>query len=283
MRLDRPTLVLGIALVAALAACGAPRGGAGYAWDGRRGYDGSGDYGYDPAAPREADAYRARAAQNYPVPGPPGDPWAPYVHEAAARYGVPESWIRAVMRQESGGRLLDSDGTPITSGAGAMGLMQIMPGTWEMLRASEGLGGDPYEPHDNILAGAAYLRAMYDRFGAPGFLAAYNAGPDRVAAYLAGTTGLPDETIGYVAAIGPSIGMPATLGGGGSAYARAYARAPAGTSEVAMAPRADPSDAAYLGGGAVGDDAAYEGGGAVGDDAAYAGGGMSGVEYFGKR
>ena len=60
---------------------------------------------------------------------------------------------------------------------GAMGLMQIMPKTWQELRARYGLGADPYEPRDNILAGAAYLRELHDRFGSPGFLAAYNAGP----------------------------------------------------------------------------------------------------------
>jgi len=61
---------------------------------------------------------------------------------------------------------------------GAMGLMQIMPGTWADLRARYGLGADPYDSHDNILAGTAYIRELYDRYGAPGFLAAYNAGLD---------------------------------------------------------------------------------------------------------
>jgi soluble lytic murein transglycosylase-like protein len=41
---------------------------------------------------------------------------------------------------------------------GAMGLMQIMPKTWTELRARHGLGADPYDPHDNILAGTAYIR-----------------------------------------------------------------------------------------------------------------------------
>ena len=57
--------------------------------------------------------------------------------------------------------------------------MQIMPQTWAELRARYGLGTDPYDPHDNILAGAAYIRELHDRYGAPGFLAAYNAGPGR--------------------------------------------------------------------------------------------------------
>ena len=62
---------------------------------------------------------------------------------------------------------------------GAMGLMQIMPETWAALRSRYGLGADPYDAHDNIMAGAAYLRELHDRYGTPGFLAAYNAGPAR--------------------------------------------------------------------------------------------------------
>ena len=70
-----------------------------------------------------------------------------------------------------------------------MGLMQVMPQTYDTLRAQYGLGDDPYEPRDNILAGAAYIREMYAIYGAPGFLAAYNAGPDRLDAWLAGERG----------------------------------------------------------------------------------------------
>ena len=54
-----------------------------------------------------------------------------------------------------------------------------MPGTWVELSVRYGLGIDPFDPHDSIMAGAAYLREMHDRFGSPGFLAAYNAGPER--------------------------------------------------------------------------------------------------------
>jgi D-alanyl-D-alanine carboxypeptidase len=81
-----------------------------------------------------------------------------------------------------------------------------MPATYEELRAHHRLGDDPYDPHNNVLAGTAYIREMYDRYGAPGFLAAYNAGPDRVDNYLAGRTNLPDETVNYLAAITPNLG-----------------------------------------------------------------------------
>jgi soluble lytic murein transglycosylase-like protein len=60
---------------------------------------------------------------------------------------------------------------------GAIGLMQPMPGNWANLQVRYGLGRDPFDPHDNILAGDAFLREMFDRYGSPGFPAAYNAGP----------------------------------------------------------------------------------------------------------
>jgi membrane-bound lytic murein transglycosylase B len=132
------------------------------------------------------------------------DQWRPYIVEASRRFGMLEQWVRAVMRAESGGHTM-LDGRPITSSAGAMGLMQVMPGTYAAMRLRLGLGGDPYEPRDNIFAGAAYLRDMYDRYGYPGLFAAYNAGPDRFDAYLLQGRTLPDETWGYLAAIGPDV------------------------------------------------------------------------------
>jgi integrase len=56
-----------------------------------------------------------------------------------------------------------------------------------------------YDPHDNILAAAAYLRELHDRYGAPGFLAAYNAGPVRYEEHLTTGRPLPAETRAYVA------------------------------------------------------------------------------------
>ncbi|HET9018381.1 MAG TPA: lytic transglycosylase domain-containing protein [Acetobacteraceae bacterium] len=155
-------------------------------------------------APQEAARYAAQARRDYRAPGPPDDPWGPYITEAAQKYDVPERWIRAVMRQESGGQLY-LDGRLITSGAGAMGLMQVMPETYDELRYRYGLGRDPFDPHDNIMAGAAYMRELYDIYGAPGFLAAYNAGPKRLDDYLTRHKRLPDETRRYVANVGPSV------------------------------------------------------------------------------
>lgn len=135
--------------------------------------------------------------------------WSGHIAEASARFGVPEQWIARVMRAESGGRTM-LNGRPITSRAGAMGLMQLMPGTWREMRALHGLGADPHDPRDNILAGTAYLRRMYDRFGYPGLFAAYNAGPARYSEHLARGRSLPAETIAYVATVGgaPAAGPP---------------------------------------------------------------------------
>ena len=47
-----------------------------------------------------------------------------------------------------------------------------MPATWAELRERYYLGNDPYDPHDNILAGTAYLRELLDRYGSPGVFAA---------------------------------------------------------------------------------------------------------------
>lgn len=125
------------------------------------------------------------------------DCWAAEIGEASARFGIPEDWIRRVMKAESDGRT-ELAGAPIVSRAGAMGLMQLMPGTWLEMRAANGLGANPFDPRDNIIAGTAYLRAMYDRFGYPGLFAAYNAGPRRYADHLATGSSLPSETMNYL-------------------------------------------------------------------------------------
>ena len=260
----RTTLLL--LLISAGAGCG---GGGQHAggFDGRRGYGGSGDYGYDLAASRaEARGYRARAARDYPAPGSADDPWGPYIRRAAARHQVPERWVREVMRQESGGRQHQADGTLTTSSAGAMGLMQVMPGTYHELRQRYGLGDDPYLPEDNILAGAAYIREMYDRFGSPAFLAAYNAGPARLSAHLAGDAVLADETVNYLANVAPRLGT--AFATDAPWHGRKADRAPEenrayagggrfGQDEPAsdQAAMADPADRAFDGGGLVTADA----------------------------
>jgi len=137
--------------------------------------------------------------------------WDDHIAEAARRFAIPESWIRAVIKAESGG-LTAIDGRPITSRTGAMGLMQLMPETWSEMRALLALGDNPYDPGDNILAGAAYLRAMADRFGYPDLFAAYNAGPDRFEEFLRHGTPLPAETRAYLTAVTATLAArPASL------------------------------------------------------------------------
>lgn len=130
------------------------------------------------------------------------DPWAAQIAEAAQRFDIPEQWIRSVMGVESDGE------TRVVSAKGAIGLMQIMPATWEAMRSRYGLGDDPFDPYDNITAGAAYLREMYDRYGAPGFLAAYNAGPARYEEHKLLGVPLPDETRAYLDKLASIIGSP---------------------------------------------------------------------------
>lgn len=145
------------------------------------------------------------------LPANTAHPWRPIVSQAASQFQLPEAWVSAVVAQESGGHTM-LNGRPITSKAGAMGLMQLMPRTYDDLRRQYGLGPDAYQPRDNILAGTAYLRQMYARYGYPGMFAAYNAGPGRFDAYLAGRQALPDETLQYLAAIAP--GSESAFSGG---------------------------------------------------------------------
>ncbi|HMN55306.1 MAG TPA: lytic transglycosylase domain-containing protein, partial [Sphingopyxis sp.] len=152
------------------------------------------------AAARDATAATPAAAH----------PFAPHVAEASLRFGIPQEWIWRVMHVESRGN------RRAVSHAGAMGLMQIMPATWTMLTARHGLGSDPFDPRANILAGAAYLRAMWDRYGDLSLmLAAYNAGPGRADAYASGRRGLPAETVAYVARLSGRL-----MDGGASAKRR---------------------------------------------------------------
>lgn len=137
---------------------------------------------------------------------PMRDPYTVAIAEASARFAIPEHWIRAVMQVESAGD------PGAVSRAGAMGLMQVMPGTWAVLRQDHGLGTDPLDPRNNILAGTAYLRAMLDRYGTVGgMLAAYNAGPGRYDAYLSEGRPLPAETRAYVAMLAPRLDGTAPL------------------------------------------------------------------------
>ncbi len=141
------------------------------------------------------------AAQDAPPERAAASPIGAFVREGALRFDLPEAWIWAVIRIESRG-----DPRAI-SPAGAMGLMQVMPATWAAMRARYGLGGDPFDTHDNIIAGAAFLRLLHDRYGNPAaMLAAYNAGPGRYDDWLARRRPLPAETVAYVAQFGDMTG-----------------------------------------------------------------------------
>ena len=141
-----------------------------------------------PQVVNEEDAMTAKALM---------DRWQPLISEASKRFAMPENWIRAVIRVESGGRTI-LVGRPITSGAGAMGLMQLMGDTYNEMRARNDLGADPYNARDNVMAGTAYLRELYMKYGYPRLFAAYNAGPGRLEDHLHNGHALPAETRNYV-------------------------------------------------------------------------------------
>ncbi len=132
--------------------------------------------------------------------GMPTVPFGEFIAEAASRFAIPPAWLHAIMHAESRGK------PRAVSPKGAMGLMQIMPATWDYLRARHRLGADAFDPHDNIIAGAGYIRELFDRYGSPGWIAAYNAGPGRYEAAFRGRP-LPAETRAYVAVVSPAIGQ----------------------------------------------------------------------------
>src|SRR5215469_2298659 len=152
------------------------------------------------------------------------DRWTPLITEASARFNVPATWIRAVVKLESGGRTMLSENRPIISHTGAMGLMQLEPGTYKLMRTQFRLGTDPFNPRDNVYAGAAYLHQLYQHYGYPAMFAAYNDGPGHLEDRLVRGRLLPLETRNYIKRIetaltgGPSKNTnPAALQDGASA------------------------------------------------------------------
>ncbi len=145
-------------------------------------------------APRTAAAAPARTPA-VPAGTTPGDwatrlpeagrRWAGAIQEAADRHGVDPALLASLVWTESGFQ------PDAVSHAGARGLAQLMPAT------AAGMGVDPDDPAQNLDGGARFLRAMLDRFGTVELgLAAYNAGPGRVA-QAGGIPRIP-ETQAYV-------------------------------------------------------------------------------------
>lgn len=123
------------------------------------------------------------------------------LNAAAAKYGVPASLAIAVANQESGGNQYDASGGVLTSPAGALGVMQLMPAT------AAGLGVDPTNTAQNVDGGVRYLSQLLAEFGGNQTLAlaAYNWGPGNVSKN--GTSNWPAETENYVSSILAAIGL----------------------------------------------------------------------------
>lgn len=128
--------------------------------------------------------------------------WDPQVNALSAKYGIDPNFVWRIMQQESGGRQFGKDGLPLTSSAGAIGPMQVMPGTFADMARRYGIKGGITDPDANIEAGVAYLSEQLKRFGnEPTAAAAYNAGPERVKDNIADGRPLPSETKKYIASI----------------------------------------------------------------------------------
>jgi len=162
-----------------------------------------------PQPPARPSAYAREAAMS---PAQLMNRWDDVIGQAARKFYVPKDWIVAVMRRESGGRTMMAPGRPIVSSAGAVGLMQIKPRTYDEMRRRYKLGADPLDARDNIFAGTAYLRQLHKRYGYPAMFAAYNAGPGRLEDHLQRGASLPAQTRAYVGGITRVLGTPASAG-----------------------------------------------------------------------
>jgi transglycosylase-like protein with SLT domain len=173
------------------------------------------------------------------------DRWQPLIDEAAHRFAIPAPWIRDVMRLESAGQTF-IDGEPTTSSAGAMGLMQVMPTTYAELRKRYDFGADPYDPHDNIFAGAAYLHELYERYGWPSLFAAYHAGPARFEASLSTGRPFPEVTRHYLAALVPERSLSGRSTGSPTPIATIFVPLSHGSRTAELAPDSPPDERLFV-------------------------------------
>jgi soluble lytic murein transglycosylase-like protein len=146
----------------------------------------------------EPEAEVAAVPEPAPLIATAEGPYSELINRVAAEHGVPSRLVHAVIKVESGYR------QDARSPKGAMGLMQLMPGT-----ARQYAVADPYEPRSNIEGGIKYLKMLLDRFELPLALAAYNAGEAAVLRF----GGIPPypETQDYVKRVLLALGTPALV------------------------------------------------------------------------
>jgi hypothetical protein len=151
----------------------------------------------------------------------PVSDYDPIFEEAGREWNVDPALLRSIAHQESGGN------RNAKSSAGARGVMQIMPPTGADLGVT-----DFSDPAQSIFAGAKYMRQMLDQFKEPALaVAAYNAGPQRIADWQAGKGALPKETAAYVPAVSAHYAK----------FTKSAAPAPAGKDDSGV-----PSDEDFL-------------------------------------
>jgi soluble lytic murein transglycosylase-like protein len=151
-------------------------------------------------------AYPSASALTSPLASAQSSPYDPLIERAAVRNGLDPAILHGLIQQESG---FDPNAR---SGAGALGLTQLMPGTASSLGVTE-----PLDPTQSIEGGARYLSGLMQQFGgnAADALAAYNAGPGAVSKYggvppYAETQEYVSKVLGYAEAYRHTGGLPAT-------------------------------------------------------------------------
>jgi hypothetical protein len=134
---------------------------------------------------------------------------AAMVAKAASTFALPDAWLNAVVTRESGRKTI-LIGRSITSAAGALGLMQVMPRTYDDRRRQLGLSADPHAEADNITVGAAYLQQMYRPMAIPEMFAAYTLGRAALTVICCGNAHFL-MNLAYVAKLAPGT-EPASSG-----------------------------------------------------------------------
>ena len=101
----------------------------------------------------------------------PGEDGLPVIGNTLEQLRDYPGFARRMVAKYGRGRTMLAENLPIVSSTGAMGIMQLMPATYAEMAVQYGLGADPHNSRDNILAGAAYLKWLKSKYGYPALFA----------------------------------------------------------------------------------------------------------------